>query len=106
MNKYVIEDILEMRDYIDWRELIKLINKEYHSGYYLDETQVLRCAQCGATSWNWRSIPLLYSNNLIHHIIKVGSCLICHYIKTGEFEPIYCDCYPEECQCPMLSQNY
>ncbi len=55
MDRYLLNDILEGRDYSIWRDKINEVNKEYHDKvYYDDGYKCLRCRRSAMLLWNWR----------------------------------------------------
>ncbi len=60
MDRYLLNDILKERSYIEWRDKIDEVNKEYHDKIYYDEPgeiygECLRCRISNMFLWNWRS---------------------------------------------------
>ena len=71
MDRYLFTDILEHRDYIDWKTLINETNREYHDRYYYGKkrydyytSEVIRCKRCSCILWNWRRSD-----------VPIGSCI-------------------------------
>ena len=57
MDAFILYDILEQRDYLEWTALINEVNKEYHDEYYWDWyllTEALICQRCDYVVYNWR----------------------------------------------------
>ncbi len=54
MDRYLLNDILEYRDYSIWRDKIDEVNKEYHDKVYYDEEwKCLICKRSHMGIWNW-----------------------------------------------------
>ncbi len=59
MDRYLLNDILEYRDYMGWRAIIDKLNEEYHDKVYYGEPgknwgECLRCRRSKTDLWNWR----------------------------------------------------
>ena len=59
MDRYLLNDILEGRDYSIWRDKINEVNKEYHDKVYYGKNgpydYAIRCRQRLDALWNWRN---------------------------------------------------
>ena len=70
MDRYLLNDILEKRDYMRWRIKIDKLNQEYHQRYKLhrmiDKRDCVMCRHCRFAVWNWRRMPNEYSDRIIH----------------------------------------
>ena len=83
MDRYLLNDILEERSYIEWRELIKEVNKEYHDKVYYGEHlrhwgECLRCRRSSINLLNWRSNNNNYRKQIYHlHCANNGYELVC-----------------------------
>ena len=70
-----MDDILEDRDYMEWRELISQLNNEYDDRYEYsrsyDERDCISCRKCGISLWNYRMRwPGCTKFNGILHILE------------------------------------
>ena len=59
MDRYLLSEILDYRDYLEWRKLISQVNKEYHHEFYYgcvrySSIECLRCRNCDLELWNHR----------------------------------------------------
>ena len=71
MNKYLFNDILEERSYLEWRDGIDELNKEYDDRFYYGQgefchSNAIRCQQCDSSLWNWR--PYGCENTSINYV--------------------------------------
>ncbi len=107
MNKYLLDDILNDRDYMEWREKINQVNGEYHNKlYYCEEIddEGVSCTCCATYLWNWRlkdDIDDDWVRNIKFNVYG-GSC------RVGEG---YCDGLIYCCRCSStfdinLPKNY
>ncbi len=88
MDRYLLIEILENRDYLDWRGLINQLNKEYHNRYYSDNMEVIKCQRCNYVLWNWRTSGWACGRSIINNhegsIINNHEGLMkCHYGNDG-----------------------
>ena len=65
MDRYLLNDILKERSYLEWKTLINQLNQEYHDKLYYGEREYglgvinyecLRCRKCRNMLWNWREV--------------------------------------------------
>ncbi len=92
MDRYSFREIIELRDYMDWRGLIKELNEEYHrklSYEYCDtfKCYCIICRECLVPLWNWRSIARPGTYFLpIYRIIQGRKCFkFTNFIKSCNY---------------------
>ncbi len=66
MDRYLLNDILEERSYLEWRELMSKVNKEYHDKLYY-AWKCLRCRRSDIYLWNWRGRGIYYGRKIYYH---------------------------------------
>ena len=54
MNKYLMAEILEVKDYLEWKEFINKVNEEYHDNFHYDSFNSIIWQRCHNILWNWR----------------------------------------------------
>ncbi len=74
MDRYLLNDILEYRnymvwkDYLVWRDKINGVNKDYHDKVYFDDVyECLRCQRTDILLWNWEHKWEYYYKTNIYH---------------------------------------
>ncbi len=82
MNKYLIDEILETKDYLEWKAFINKVNEEYHKKFYCC-SGVIYCQFCKTHIWNWRTWG---RNDTIYYIYDTPWC--CHDKRFGMRFPI------------------
>ncbi len=88
MDRYSFREIIELRDYMDWRGLIGKLNRQYHEklSYNFNMgfmTECVNCRVCNLPLWNWRSsnpFGNIYENEIYQIKGKWG----CFYYKSYE----------------------
>ncbi len=83
MDQYLLNDILEQRDHLAWRDKINKINKEYHDKiYYEGRWKCLRSRRSGMFLWNWRNNRRnIYGSKIYHlHCANNGYEWVCLYV--------------------------
>ncbi len=83
MDRYLLNDILEYRDYMRWRKLIDEVNKEYHDKvYYSDIWKCLRCQRNGLGLWHWRGTGNYYGSKFgISHYSRANNRYKCRRLN-------------------------
>ena len=85
MDRYLLNDILEERDYIEWRDKIDELNKEYHRRVYygtnmrksiciLEKRECIRCQWCRYPLWDFRIERSFVFANIRHNIFTDNCC--------------------------------
>ena len=109
MDRYLYRDILNNRDYLEWRELIDQLNKEYHKRYIykddghnkddgLNKDNGLFCRRCDiGPLFNYRTLPpdpdsYDPSNYCIYNFVMFSPCFDPHW-PCPPCEEFECNCY-------------
>ncbi len=94
MDRYLLNDILEERDYSTWKVLIDEVNKEYHDKLYYgtggSNCECLRCRKCRAMLWNWRYYDIIGieddDDQVWIYNVYINKSRCCYYYKGLDIE--------------------
>ncbi len=79
MFDFIIYDIVNDAKYLEWKDKIKRLNKEYNKEIYWGypdsshgrfyRIELIRCSHCDEPLFNWRYFNQIMINIYIYHII-------------------------------------
>ena len=69
MDRYLFNDILEYRSYLEWIDKISKVNKEYHDRYDF-QPDGIECKKCREVLWNWRT----ECDKNVYRVYHVNNC--------------------------------
>ncbi len=103
MDRYLYREIIELKDYIEWRILIDMLNREYHKKLYYGFNRVfirecVSCRVCDKSLWNWR-LSFQSKLNDIYRIKEEDGCFYYERYQTY-------DCCKTGKKGIKLSKNY
>ncbi len=79
MDAFIFNQIINDRDYLDWKAMVGKLNKEYHDKLYYggdrllyDGCEYLKCKKCNIILWNWRTEEYIKNVCKIEFVYSIG----------------------------------